>query len=612
MDPQNPSNQSSAPSETDLVQPKEVIITPTVHPSGGGAMLPTSQGPGEPSQPNTAINQFNSTTPSVEQVIPDSNAAAPEAPQAAWTHPDHADTPSDPSPDVPPAVPQPVTDPIQPVSMAPQASEASPFVHPIYGGTESTTPVVSKEVADPTMPASPPKKRFLLPKAVLLAFIAFLFLGGSTAAAYYGVVIPNKPDNVLKAAIANSLQEQQVSFNGTIEGGPAKGSGTAYKATVTGSSDAAAKSGDVMLNVTVSGATFSIEARLVNQNLYVKLGDLTTITGLIGSYSPDLAKTATSVNSTLSNQWVEFDSTLLKQAGGSCVLDTSWSLTKADLQLLQNQYLKHQFVTIKSSTTDTVNGKKVDKMVLSINDDTASAFSKELDSLSIIKALNSCAKSTKPSGSIVTADHDTTPITVWVDKGTKHIVQIASQSTAKDAASGNIKASGVLALQYGKVSITAPTNVKPALQVLTKLEGAVGATGLDLTSLFSGSSAASSLAGSSSLDSGANDSVRKTDIAYLQTNLEAYFAEHGNYPSFAQMNSSSWRQANLSGYDQSGFQDPEASSPTLTQTPAAKAYAYQPTNSSKGSCEKDATTCANYTLTATLSTGTTYVKVNLD
>ena len=110
----------------------------------------------------------------------------------------------------------------------------------------------------------------------------------------------------------------------------------------------------------------------------------------------------------------------------------------------------------------------------------------------------------------------------------------------------------------------------------------------------------------------ARNSNRQTDVNSVQTQLEAYFAQNGHYPSLADMNSSSWRTTNMKSLDADALQDPQGSAQTLVASPAAKSYAYAVTNSSGTSCESDDTTCAQYTLTATLEGGSTYAKSNLD
>ena len=110
----------------------------------------------------------------------------------------------------------------------------------------------------------------------------------------------------------------------------------------------------------------------------------------------------------------------------------------------------------------------------------------------------------------------------------------------------------------------------------------------------------------------ARNSKRQTDVNSIQTQLEAYFAQNGHYPSLTDMNSSSWLSTNMKSLDTGALQDPQGSSQTLVASPVAKSYSYAVTNSSSTSCESDDTTCAQYTLTATLEGGGTYAKSNLD
>jgi prepilin-type N-terminal cleavage/methylation domain-containing protein len=122
----------------------------------------------------------------------------------------------------------------------------------------------------------------------------------------------------------------------------------------------------------------------------------------------------------------------------------------------------------------------------------------------------------------------------------------------------------------------------------------------------------------SGIQAKARNSKRQTDIASLQTQLEAWFSQNGYYPSLTDMNSSSWLSTNMKSLDQTALTDPSnpTQSKTLVTAPVAKSYAYAVTDSTGASCEADDTTCAKYVLTATyegtVNGNTTYVKSNLD
>ena len=122
----------------------------------------------------------------------------------------------------------------------------------------------------------------------------------------------------------------------------------------------------------------------------------------------------------------------------------------------------------------------------------------------------------------------------------------------------------------------------------------------------------------SGIQAKARNSKRQTDVASVQTQLEAFFSQNGYYPSRTDMNTAAWLTTNMKSLDQQALIDPSnpTQSQTLVASPVAKSYAYAVTDSSGNSCEADDTTCAKYTLTATyegtVNGQTTYSKQNLD
>ena len=122
----------------------------------------------------------------------------------------------------------------------------------------------------------------------------------------------------------------------------------------------------------------------------------------------------------------------------------------------------------------------------------------------------------------------------------------------------------------------------------------------------------------SGIQAKARNAKRQTDIASLQTQLEAFFSQNGYYPSLTDMNGSAWRTANMKSLDTNALIDPSnpTQSTTLVSAPVLKSYAYAVKDSSGASCESTDTNCAQYTLTAsyegTVNGAATYSKSNLD
>lgn len=130
--------------------------------------------------------------------------------------------------------------------------------------------------------------------------------------------------------------------------------------------------------------------------------------------------------------------------------------------------------------------------------------------------------------------------------------------------------------------------------------------GIDLDK-YNSSSDDSALDALIGVESKARDTKRQTDIKALHSRLEAYFAQNGRgYPVLADINSATWRAANMKGLDANALCDPSATKQTgctLVSFPATGAYSYQ-TWAEDGTsvCAGVAAgnLCDKYTLTATL------------
>lgn len=112
----------------------------------------------------------------------------------------------------------------------------------------------------------------------------------------------------------------------------------------------------------------------------------------------------------------------------------------------------------------------------------------------------------------------------------------------------------------------------------------------------------------------ARDTERKTDINALHGQLEAYQAQNGKYPTLDNINNVSpvdFRANNMKGLDPAALADPNNSSTqALVAAPTANRYAYA---AAPALCDNGANgDCTQYTLTATLEGGGTYVKQSLN
>lgn len=114
----------------------------------------------------------------------------------------------------------------------------------------------------------------------------------------------------------------------------------------------------------------------------------------------------------------------------------------------------------------------------------------------------------------------------------------------------------------------------------------------------------------------ARDTERQTDIKALQGQIEAYYAQKGNYPTRTNVNDSGWRGTNMKGLDAEALKDPKnpAATGTLAATVSTTGYRYDVLTTADASCEADETGCVKYTLEADMeqSGAANFSKSNLN
>ena len=109
----------------------------------------------------------------------------------------------------------------------------------------------------------------------------------------------------------------------------------------------------------------------------------------------------------------------------------------------------------------------------------------------------------------------------------------------------------------------------------------------------------------------ARDSQRQTDINAVDSHLEAYYAEHGTYPSLSVLTSSGWMAANMKGLDPEALKDPKGGDIQATADATHYGYAAKAgTNActDTGTGTTATSDCDNFTLTAKLESGDPYTK----
>lgn len=114
----------------------------------------------------------------------------------------------------------------------------------------------------------------------------------------------------------------------------------------------------------------------------------------------------------------------------------------------------------------------------------------------------------------------------------------------------------------------------------------------------------------------ARNTDRQSDIKALHSQLEAFYAQNGRYPTLAQFNDAAWRGTNMKGLDSDALEDPKGSGPTLVAAPIANAYAYDIDPDNCDNVTPGGIDCSGYVLTATyegtVDGAATFVKEDLN
>jgi hypothetical protein len=194
------------------------------------------------------------------------------------------------------------------------------------------------------------KKSFKPSKKLALVALLPLLVAGSAAAAYFGYVAPNKPENVWNTALVNTGKgydkakgyvssanfDKGIKLSGSFK---AKSAGLAVDGNIEGTSDNKGN-GQYSGGVSSTGLKANYEFRTVastssNPDIYFKVGGLEGLGELLGQYfgaanSPELSATTKAING-INNQWYFVDHTLLDQASSKDNGSGLASLTKKDV-----------------------------------------------------------------------------------------------------------------------------------------------------------------------------------------------------------------------------------------------------------------------------------------
>jgi len=308
-------------------------------------------------------------------------------------------------------------------------------------------------------------------KTTLAAYIggAVLVIGGLGAAAYYGVIVPNKPENVLKSSMKNLLEADQSSGSGkaTMSGKDIPGITVDYSL----QTDRVKPAASGKIEASVSGIKIPFEFTLIDKSAYLKVGDLTTLKGLASGFAgPEAGKMVEKVANSVSNKWIEFDESLIKTVSKNECDILGSTISQDELNQVMDIYEKNSFVTIKSTSEDNIDGKKLTKFDLGVDKNSAQSFANDLKQVDIFKKFEKCSGGNSGEAQKEADEFKgTTELTVWVDKSAKKVEKIAFKVSDEEA---TLDADYVF--NDNPVNIQKPENAVPAMQVISELQPLLG------------------------------------------------------------------------------------------------------------------------------------------
>ena len=290
----------------------------------------------------------------------------------------------------------------QPTQYQPYAPPSPTPRQPIYGQQSYPNPYEVSDNLPYTMPPltpkypgpgqnaypSQPRKRGMKLKAVFVTLTALLLLGGGSAAAYYGYVLPNQPNRVVQNAIAKLINKKGATTLALQVSVKAEGANTTprFEMTVNASSDEKSNTrADIGVTVSAFRLTSSVIIRPDDKVLFIKLNELPSLLALFGSSDPAITNFAHKLDA----NWIQVDVTGLENAGvitkpqgdaaNTCIdayRSMIFSNQTALTTKLYQQYQAHEFVSATKMGKEDINGVATTRYKLVIDQKKALDFLK--------------------------------------------------------------------------------------------------------------------------------------------------------------------------------------------------------------------------------------------
>lgn len=322
-------------------------------------------------------------------------------------------------------------------------------------------------------------------KLIALAAGLVIVLGGGGAAAYYGVVVPNQPQTIVKQALTNTINQDNVKsayFEGEI-----KLSGDDIEKTISGITFEGARNDVGAIDLKVSANTAVTKVNLDvrstdSKTFYLKLSGLIGLEKLLALNTRDdsaYAAVFLPILTQVNDNWYSVDESLVNQAAGSGVslLNNENKISADDANEVGDIYKKHPFIQVTKELGDEkIHGVDSRHIQAIINKDELVAFIEEVKS----NSNESLTLEQKDIDELKKVDFTKYPFDLWISKSDKLITQISTNIEE----SGITYAFRVALFDVNKaVTVEKPANSQSVLELLgdlSPLMGGGGATDLPL------------------------------------------------------------------------------------------------------------------------------------
>lgn len=350
---------------------------------------------------------------------------------------------------------------------------------PAMPSATAPLPVTTTDNAEPVpLPVSslkPHKKKGMLVGLIIGAVV--VLGGGAAATSYY---IQSRPANILKHAVTNvfdTTKAKTMQFSGALEfkGG---GSGPAINVTYEGQMDNATNAFDFTgkLDALVTNITFDLRST-DGKTVYLKVGGLDGLATLLGGSETSMFTDIYGpIITTLNDQWLEINDSLVKQVTGTSFQNDKVSDT--DRQKLADGYAKHPFVVVKEVLpNESIKGADSYHYKLVIDKAKLKEFINEIKEINLGGVTLTQEQLEDFQDSIPASEFEKQPIEVWINKSTKMINQVVLKMVDGES-SANLR---FTVDSYNKpVEVEKPAGAKSLLEILGSFYSG-GGTGSDLS-----------------------------------------------------------------------------------------------------------------------------------